>query len=579
MGTKFQSDTISNFIGDVNSSIYVPYIQRDFVWDTEDIIKLFDSILSDYPIGSFLIWRTDNKNAGPAVYTFPKDYITSYHHPFVDERYSRRPKKMNQLNLDKFELVLDGQQRITSIYLSLKGSIIDKKPRKSYDDKDNWERKQLYLNLNSTPERNPDTDTRYDMEFKKTEGNSDIVVDNNGFWYRMGCLISDSKREQKRTIKSKSEDSSNFNWSNLRKIFANAYSQLNDKPIINYYRYDKSDNIGEMLEMFIRTNEGGTKLGKDDIAMSILTEYWRKIDGNSLPAREQIESFLEEFNESFNGLKDVRQKFLIKNLLYCSGNSMSLSIGKFDTETIKEVHEVWLDKDYKESFYEAYEFIDSVDLSISQAAGRFGLHALIYYFYETELDFTRNSYLGNQSQQNLVKFLTKSKIKNLSEGGHAARLNKVRDKIDESDSGVFPIGKIEKELQDKETNLNISEEYAEELVSNIGYEDKSVFPILLLAYSENLSYIKSADNIQIDHIYPRKEQFSNIDSLSNLELLTKEENEDKKRDMGADEWIKSRTDEYIKINMIPQMDEYKDEHFETFISQRQSYLVDKIKDN
>ena len=50
--------TISTVIKNIDSKTYLlPSIQREFVWSTKQIEKLFDSIMMDYPINSFLFWK------------------------------------------------------------------------------------------------------------------------------------------------------------------------------------------------------------------------------------------------------------------------------------------------------------------------------------------------------------------------------------------------------------------------------------------------------------------------------------------------------------------------------------------
>ncbi len=81
--------------------IKIPQFQRDFVWSREKSAKLLDSILKGYPIGTFIIWKTKEtlrsvRNIGGAKLpdTPPGEYV---------------------------HYVLDGQQRLTSIYATLKG--------------------------------------------------------------------------------------------------------------------------------------------------------------------------------------------------------------------------------------------------------------------------------------------------------------------------------------------------------------------------------------------------------------------------------------------------------------------------
>ncbi|BAW37532.1 DUF262 domain-containing protein [Helicobacter pylori] len=91
--------------------------------DEKKIEQLFDSILRGYPIGSFLFWKLqkediaksdeqDEKKLNFQLYQF----ITNY-----DERKSHNEKiYIEQIMRDDLSIVLDGQQRLTSLYMGLK---------------------------------------------------------------------------------------------------------------------------------------------------------------------------------------------------------------------------------------------------------------------------------------------------------------------------------------------------------------------------------------------------------------------------------------------------------------------------
>ena len=97
-----QSLTFSNLIGDVeNGTIKIPQFQRNFVWNMEKSTSLLDSVVKGYPIGAFIFWKTKERlrtirNIGGAKLPDPEEG------DFVD-------------------YVLDGQQRLASLFASLKG--------------------------------------------------------------------------------------------------------------------------------------------------------------------------------------------------------------------------------------------------------------------------------------------------------------------------------------------------------------------------------------------------------------------------------------------------------------------------
>ena len=87
---------------------YLPSIQREFVWDTDRIARLFDSLMKGFPIGSFLFWEV------------PKDKIEEFSfYEFIRDFHALKNKhnKVAPLTTTSapFVAILDGQQRMTSL--------------------------------------------------------------------------------------------------------------------------------------------------------------------------------------------------------------------------------------------------------------------------------------------------------------------------------------------------------------------------------------------------------------------------------------------------------------------------------
>ena len=129
---SYTPKTISEVVLEyINRTTFLPAIQREYVWDTDGIEKLFDSIMGNYPISSFLFWkvREEKKNLWTA-YKFFSDFNREDPH--------NEEANLAGINQDIY-LVLDGQQRLTSLFIGLKGSY-----RFFYY---NWKKTSLYLNL------------------------------------------------------------------------------------------------------------------------------------------------------------------------------------------------------------------------------------------------------------------------------------------------------------------------------------------------------------------------------------------------------------------------------------------------
>ncbi len=78
--------TVAQMLQGIHERRYLlPAIQREFVWDTDQIRKLVDSLLLGYPIGSFLLWNVEAAKAKD--YTF-YNFLTDYHQR--DNRTRRR---------------------------------------------------------------------------------------------------------------------------------------------------------------------------------------------------------------------------------------------------------------------------------------------------------------------------------------------------------------------------------------------------------------------------------------------------------------------------------------------------------
>jgi len=113
------------FVGIDKGTIKIPKFQREFIWDKNQTAKLIDSIIKGFPIGTLIFWETKEelrhyKNIGNAKLPTPRKG-------------------------DTVEYVLDGQQRITSLYAVKKGLIITKEGKK-IDYKD------IYINLSLEPD-------------------------------------------------------------------------------------------------------------------------------------------------------------------------------------------------------------------------------------------------------------------------------------------------------------------------------------------------------------------------------------------------------------------------------------------
>lgn len=100
---RVMPDSLSNLIVAVQKGEYrIPQFQREYVWEKTKVMSLFDSIYKEFPIGSFFLWKAGRE----------------HNHLF------RHSIDLNIPPIEEDEsvsFILDGQQRITSLYVTLKG--------------------------------------------------------------------------------------------------------------------------------------------------------------------------------------------------------------------------------------------------------------------------------------------------------------------------------------------------------------------------------------------------------------------------------------------------------------------------
>ena len=249
---------VSDIIRQVNHDIYLPAIQREFVWDTRRIERLFDSIMADFPIGSFLYWRLEQKNKDEwPIYEFIRDFDgESPHNP---------PTNMSGIMKD-ITLVLDGQQRITSLFIGLRGSY-----RFFYY---HWRTTNLYLNVLKPPvpnEENP-KELTYGFAFRE---DAEPEGSEPQFWYPVGRVLDfEDAEDAKSDVRAQLARLTDDQRENANKLIGRLHSRI----VGNYYE--------EKSQTMTKSYRSLSEQTLQDSLLSILTFYSR------LPPRSGKRSML-----------------------------------------------------------------------------------------------------------------------------------------------------------------------------------------------------------------------------------------------------------------------------------------------
>ena len=559
-----KKETIRKFVSLINNEeeqggLWLPNIQRNFVWSKEQIERLFDSIMREYPIGNFLIWKTKEP-------VKMRKFIDNY----------RDGLKLTDFYVPKNEkiklLVLDGQQRLQSLFIALKGS---------------YNGDELYFNVLSG-EREKE-DTKFEFKFlnsskaKMVDGwikLKDIVFDNRTSYVIANELIKKINSERvKKLMNELSEREINLIHNNISLVI-NQFCNSNN-PIISYTELDSVDNpeiytLNDVVEIFIRANSGGTPLSKSDLMFSLLTANWEEVE-------EDLTNFLEELNgTAFAFGRD----FVLKTSLILIGAGAKYDVMKFRKEkNLEELQNNW--DEIKKSIKEIKDFLCKYTFIRDDKAlpSYLALIPLIYFNYRYPEEWKQ------ANKEKLAKWLTRVLLTGAFSGSSDTLLDALIRKIDER--GDFDISAINAEIMNRGRTISISEDS----LLDTYYGDKKLYLIFALWYQDvNFKPAYEGNLPWIDHIFPQsklkeikeinpetgrkimKYKWWDRDQIANLMLLSAEENRDEKKDKPLEEWLKDKDDEYLEVHLIPKDKElWKIENFEKFIEERKKLIVNKFK--
>jgi hypothetical protein len=334
---NYQSSSIGAILSRLNRDVFIPGIQRPYVWEPEQIVKLFDSLMRGYPINSFLFWELQPSNFGDwDIYQFVRRFRQGNIHNDSATPNADQP----------VVLVLDGQQRLTSLLIGLMGSYTMrlKKARKASDS--SWFEDALYLDLLQRADLGEDADpdeaavreTYYGFKFLAYE--KPPVPGKKHLWFRVADIMNISGGGQlSATVEqlllqhpSLETDEQEVVRTNLMRLFEVVWKE----DSICYYM-ERDQQYEKVLDIFIRANDGGTKLSKSDLLMSMITLRWE-----SLHARNVTEELVYHLREVLDQEKNFDRDYLLRSGLFFNDLDFAFKISNFTPRNIAIIEGTWL---------------------------------------------------------------------------------------------------------------------------------------------------------------------------------------------------------------------------------------------
>ncbi len=265
--------TVNQLIEKIDTGeLGLPELQRPFIWKDSKVRDLFDSMMRGYPIGYLMLWECPalekKKSIGVGAHSYDA------------------PK----------EVIIDGQQRLTSLYAVIKGK---KVINSRYDEK------EIIISYNLL-------ENKFEVDYQTTKNDpewvyniSDIFTTNNIHKFMNNFLkkLADARVRNGEMLTEDEEDTITDN------IISVSNLKQHTLPVFDIKAHAEEEDVSEI---FVCVNSGGVKLKQNDFILTLLFLYWDE-------GRKQIEQFSQESRQpkkgavtSYNQITDVSAQDLIR---------------------------------------------------------------------------------------------------------------------------------------------------------------------------------------------------------------------------------------------------------------------------
>ena len=551
---------------DEDTHVILPAIQRKFVWKEEQICNLFESIMEGYPIGTFLTWKVSGKkiNAENSIgfYEFIKNYSE-----YGDNKYNDLIK--NSSNDREYLAILDGQQRIQSLIIGLKGSYATHLPNKKYDKIESYPKRNLYINLKKYFFQDEE---RFSYTFKFLE--PDIATnDEKNNWFEVGKIIGlKDEKDRRKYIREHYNFQTEDDNDEALSVLSELNSCINDRSLLGCYAIDKNRSLDDILDIFVRINSGGTKLSKPDLLFSTIIAKWND-------ARENFDDFLKNININEKQAKifsfDI--DFLIRTILYVFNISVILNIKNFNTLNIDELKHNW-DK-IKTSITKTRNLLIEFGFTDWNITSYNAIMPIIYYVYNN------GDIKDEDVKLEIKKYFIIAQLKNLFGVASNSALTETRKAL--FNQQKFSINLLKNISLVGNRNYSVTRDDIDNWLDT--YKKGSPYTFMILSIVD--PNFDSSKLIDIDHLYAESILRNNTyskpykDMMANLNLLQAKENRKSKNDMPLEDYINELEEKKMIpsniIKFLPAIDEklssYSLDNFKIFYDKRKKLIGDKLE--
>ena len=523
-----------------------------------------------YPIGTFLFWKVKKSiinNKEYSMYEFIKDYHDRdmYKNPSAPQ-----PFPIGSPD-ETIRSVLDGQQRLTSLYIALQGSMSRKLPNKRWKNDDAFPKKELYFDLHS--EKTDDDDISYEFKFLTQEEASKQSDDR--LWYLVKDILKYSTEDLATEVILPN------GWATDKLASKNIsllHTRLVVDQIINYFEVEK-DSIDSVLDIFVRVNSGGTVLSKSDLLFSTIVSHWDK-------ARDEIDKLLAEINKTGEGYKFTND-FIMRTCLYLLDMSVTLKVETFKKESVLQIRDSW--ESIKKAIKDTVNLLNEFGFNSENIISYVAVSPMVYYRY-------KGGNYDAESKAELRKYIVIAQVKQIFGTASNSALTSIREALKKGPTDSFSMDNLKSVRFTGDRTLKYMPEEVDAMFDT--YEIGAYTFMLLSLLYPNLKY--SQKGFHQDHMHPytgfEEDKIKDLvlqdgsviddatkedwrrrrNTLANLQLLEGRENESKNATPLVD-WLKEPENK-DNVKFLPDGISYELSNFEEFMQKRQELMSKLLKD-
>lgn len=570
--------TIKSAIDHIKRQHYVlPSIQREFVWSTDQIETLFDSLMRDYPISTFLFWKVDKNRIKDFQFY---EFLRHYH-----EKDNRHNRKLEICNDEDVIALLDGQQRMTSIYIALMGSYANKIPYHRWESVQAFPKKKLYLNL-----LKPSDELEVEYNFKFLTEDESKPKDGY-FWFECSQVLGflDISKAMEYMMEHGLTDTSKYPKSSTTfalRTLNEFFNVVHQKGTISYY-LEEGESLDKVLQIFIRINSGGSILSYSDLLLSIATAQWKEKD-----AREVIHEFVDEINQIGDGFS-FNKDIVLKSCLVLADFDVKFQVDNFTKENMAVIENNW-DKT-SAAMRAAIELASKFGYNRDNLLATNTIIPIAYFIYKNNfVTQILHSAQREDDRKAIKEWLARVLLKGTF-GGQPDSIYPIMRNLINDNILKFPLKEVIAHYKGSNKSITFSEDDIDNMMSLQYGKAKTYCALTLLYPALNYNYKYHQDHIHPKSFFGKRKlrdlgvtddqidaYMEGFNSLPNLQLLQATQNIEKS-DKPFNDWLKeslatqAERDSFLMQNHIKLNESLDFSDFLGFIANRKQTFKTQLR--